>query len=227
MKQFATIIASVLITSSAFSQRLGQVNVSGKTGVSYYSILTDQDVLIRITPDGNIMDWGTELLSYSGNYYAPKLQPFMGRVEYYGPEADTAFRGKVKSIGACSITYYGHYEKDVQAGRLKSVGRLLLDYYDNFENVAFRGKLRFIGDELLQYYSSVEDELLRGRLKSVGDIPVKYYSSFEDMYLKGKIKSIGPVVVQYYSSLDRVENRGMLKSGSYRPNVAGVTYILQ
>lgn len=227
MKQFATTLACFLITGCLFSQKLSQVNLAAKTGVSYYSILTDQDVLIRITADGKIIDWGTELLSYSGNYYAPKLQPFMGRIEYYGQEADSAFRGKVKSIGTCSFTYYSHYEKEMLAGKLKSIGNLLMDYYDNFENVAFRGKLRFIGSLILEYYSSLEDELIRGRLKSVGDIPVKYYSSFEDMYLKGKIKSIGPVVLEYYSSLDRVEYRGMLKSGFYRPNVAGVTYILQ
>lgn len=224
MKHFATALAFFFISHSLFAQKLGQVSLAG---IGYYSILTDQDVLIRITPDGKVIDWGTELIAYRGNYYAPKLQPFMGRVEYYGQEADSAFRGKVKSIGTCSMTYYSHYEKDLQAGKLKSVGSLLMDYYDNFENVALRGKLRFIGSLILQYYSSLEDEVIRGKLKAVGDIPVKYYSSFEDIYLKGKIKSIGPVVLEYYSSLDRVEYRGMLKSGFYRPNVAGVTYIIQ
>ena len=32
-------------------------------------------------------------------YYDRKLQPFMGRVEYYGAKDDSIFRGKVKSIG--------------------------------------------------------------------------------------------------------------------------------
>ena len=69
--------------------------------------------------------------------------------------------------------------------------------------------------------------MIRGRLKSIGDLPVKYYSSFDDRYLKGKLKSIGSVVFEYYSSLDPIEFRGLLKSGAYRPNIGGVTYILQ
>lgn len=227
MKRFCTTITSLMLTTCIFSQKLSQVSLAGRSGVGYFSILTDQGVLIRITADGTIIDWGTEQLSYNGNYYAPKLQPFMGRVDYYGKEADSAFRGKVKSIGTCSITYYSHYEKDLQAGKLKTVGSLIMDYYDNFENVAYRGKLRFLGTLMLQYYPSLEDELVRGRLKSVGDVPVKYYSSVEDMYLKGKIKSIGTTVLEYYSSLDRVEYRGMLKSPYSRPNIGGVTYILQ
>jgi len=227
MKRFCTTITSLLLLTCTFSQRLNQVSLASRSGVGYFSILTDQGVLIRITADGTIIDWGTEQLSYNGNYYAPKLQPFMGRVDYYGKEADSAYQGKVKSIGTCSITYYSHYEKNIQAGKLKTVGSLIMDYYDNFENVAYRGKLRFIGTVLVQYYPSLEDELVRGRLKSVGDVPVKYYSSVEDMYLKGKIKSIGTTVLEYYSSLDRTEYRGMLKSPYSRPNIGGVTYILQ
>lgn len=227
MKRFSTTLASLLLTTCVFSQKLSQVSLTGKTGLSYFSVLTDQDVLIRITPDGHVIDWGTEEISQRGNFYAPKLLAFMGRVEYYGAEADSAFRGKVKSIGTCSITYYSHYEKNLQAGKLKTVGSLIMDYYDNFENEALRGKIRFIGSLILQYYSSLEDELVRGKLKAVGDTPVKYYSSVEDMYLKGKIKSIGTVVLEYYSSMDRVEYRGMLKSGFNRPYVSGVTYILQ
>jgi hypothetical protein len=227
MKRFCIIITSLFFATCIFSQRLSQVSLAGRSGVGYFSILTDQGVLIRITADGTIIDWGTEQLSYSGNYYAPKLQPFMGRVDYYGKEADSAYRGKVKSIGTCSITYFSHYEKELQAGKLKTIGSLMMDYYDNFENIAYRGKLRFLGTLLLQYYPSLEDELIRGRLKSVGDVPVKYYSSVEDMYLKGKIKSIGTTVLEYYSSLDRPEYRGMLKSPYGRPNIGGVTYILQ
>jgi len=227
MKRFCTTITSFLLVTSIFSQRLNQVSLAGTAGVGYFSILTDQGVLIRITADGTIIDWGKEQLSYSGNYYAPKLQPFMGRVDYYGNEADSAYRGKVKSIGTCAITYFSHYEKDIQAGKLKSIGSLMMDYYDNFENVAYRGKLRFLGTLMLQYYPSLEDELVRGRLKSVGNVPVKYYSSVEDMYLKGKIKSIGTMVLEYYTSLDRAGYRGMLKTPYNRPNVGGVTYILQ
>jgi len=227
MKIIFTAIASLLFSSCIFAQRLSQVSLAGTAGPSYFSLLVDQDVLIRITPDGKIIDYGTELLSQRANYYAPKLQPYLGRVEYYGPESDSAFKGKVKSIGTAAITYYGHYETDTKVGKLKSIGTITLDYYTNFDNIAFRGKLRFLGSLILEYYSSLENEALRGRLKAVGNTPIKYYSSFDDKYLRGKIKSIGTLVFEYYSSMDRTELRGSLKSGLYRPNIGGVTYVLQ
>jgi len=227
MKQITTAFVCVLVASSFSAQRLSQINLTGAPGPSYFAILTDQDVLIRVTADGKIIDWGTELLSQRSNFFDRKLQPFMGRVEYYGQESDSAFRGKVKNIGTCPITYYGHYEIETKIGKLKSIGTVYLDYYTNFDNVALRGKLRFIGSLIVEYYSSLEDEVLRGRLKTVGNVPVRYYSSFDDRYLKGKIKSIGSVVFDYYYSLDPIELRGSLKSGYYRPNVGGVTYILQ
>ncbi len=227
MKFFFIAITSLLLTNCIFSQKLSQVSLAGNTGLSYFSFLIDQEVLIRITPEGKIIDWGTELLSQRSDYYDPKLQPYLGRVEYYGQESDSAFRGKIKSIGTCNITYYGHYEIDTKVGKLKSIGTLNLDYYTNFDNSALKGKLRFIGGLILEYYSSLDDEVIRGKLKTVGDMPVKYYSSFDDKYLKGKIKSIGSVVFEYYSSLDRIEFRGLLKSGFYRPNIGGVIYILR
>jgi hypothetical protein len=227
MKIFFTAIAFLLLTSCIFSQKLSQVNLAGTAGPSYFSFLIDQNVLIRITTEGKIIDYGTELLSERSYYYAPKLQPYLGRVEYYGQQSDSAFRGKVKSIGTAAITYYGHYDIETNVGKLKSIGTLTLDYYTNFDNVAFRGKLRFIGGLILEYYSSLEDEVIRGKLKAIGSTPVKFYSSFDDKYLKGKIKSIGSMVLEYYSSLDRIEFRGQLKSGLYRPNVGGVTYILR
>jgi hypothetical protein len=227
MKKFFIAIAFLFLTRFTFSQKLSQVNLAGTTGPSYFSFLVDQNVLIRVTPEGKIIDWGTELLSQRANYYAPKLQPYLGRVEYYSLESDSAFRGKVKSIGTATITYYGHYDIETNVGKLKSVGTLTLDYYSNFDNSALKGKLRFIGSLILQYYSSLDDEAVRGKLKAIGNTPVKYYSSFDDKYLKGKIKSIGSVVLEYYSSLDRIELRGSLKSGSYRPNIGSVTYILQ
>ena len=224
MKQISVVSAFLLFSTCLFSQKLSQVSLAG--GSSYFSILIDQNVLIRITAEGNIIDWGTELLSQRSNFYDPRLQPYLGRVEYYGKESDSAFRGRVKSIGTAVITYYGSHEADSKPGKLKSVGTLMLDYYTNFDNVALRGKLRFIGSQIIEYYASLEDEMIRGRLKVVGNTPIKYYSSFDDRDLRGKIKSIGSLVLEYYTSLDRVELRGQLKSGINRPNVGGITYIL-
>jgi hypothetical protein len=222
MRQIFTVIALLLFSSCIFSQKLSQVSLGG----NYISVLIDQNVLIRITPDGKLIDWGTELVSQRNSYYDPKLQPYLGRVEYYGKEADSVFRGQVKSIGTAAITYYGRYDTDIKMGKLKSIGTLMLDYYTNFDNAAFRGKLRFVGSTVLQYYSSLEDEAVRGRLKAVGITPITYYSSFDNRDLRGKIKSIGTLTFEYYSSLDRAELRGQLKTNIYRPNIGGVTYIL-
>jgi hypothetical protein len=224
MRKFFAAVSFLFLTTCIHSQQLGQVTFTGGANLSYISFLTDQDVLIRITEDGKIIEWGIEWLSDRYDYYAPRLQPFMGRVEYYGLESDSAFRGKVKSIGTCVLTYYGSYEMDNKVGKLKTVGTLILDYYSNFENITLKGKLRFVGNLILEYYSSFVDESFRGKLRSIGNTPITYYSSFEDKFIKGKIKSIGSVAYTWYSSFDL---RGGLKTGLYRQNIGGVTYILQ
>jgi hypothetical protein len=227
MRKFFTAFIVLFFVHFSFSQKLSQLTFSGGTTLTYISFITDQNIMLRITDDGKLLEWGTELVSERGNYYDPKLQPFLGRVEYYGQEADSAFRGKVKSIGTCNITYYGHLEESIKVGKLKSLGTLLLDYYSNFDNIAFRGKLRFIGSSVVEYYSSLDDEAYRGKIKAIGSNPIKYYSSFDDKLLKGKIKSAGSVPFEWYSSFDRSELRGALKSGLYRQNIGGVTYILR
>jgi hypothetical protein len=225
MKKLFTGISFLLLATFAYCQQLGQVTFSGGATLTYLSFMTDQSVLIRMTDEGKVIEWGIELQSErNNNYYAPKLQPYLGRVEYYGPDADSVFRGKLKSIGTCSITYYGHYETAEKVGKIRTVGTLILDYYSDFDNVTLKGKLRFIGNLALQYYSSTEDQAFRGKLKSIGSTPITYYSSFEDKFIKGKIKSIGPVVYSWYSSFDLTSG---LKSGVYRQNIGGITYILQ
>ncbi|MFC0775636.1 hypothetical protein [Terrimonas alba] len=228
MRSFLFVLLLLMIGNAAVSQQLSQASFSGASTLTYFSFLTDQDVLIRVSEDGRLLEWGTELRSErNNNYYAPKLQPFMGRVDYYGNESDTAFKGRVKNIGTCTITYYGPLETPGKAGKLKTIGRVNLDYYTNYDNAALKGKLRFIGTQVLEYYSSVENEAIRGKLKSVGNTPITYFSSFDDKMLRGKIKSIGTLTLQWYTSLDRRGLGGSLKSGLYRQNVNGITYILR
>jgi hypothetical protein len=210
------------------AQKLSQVTFTGASNLSHFSFLTDQDVLIRVSPDGKLMEWGQEVRSErASNYYAPKLQPFMGRVDYYPEDADSAYRGKVKSIGTCMITYYNSLEKDEKPGKLKSIGVVALDYYTRFENAAYKGKIRFAGPLVLEYYAALENEAFRGKLKSIGNTAIKYHSTFDDKLLHGKIKSIGQVTYNWGTSLDRQEFRGSLKSGSYRQMINGVTFILR
>jgi hypothetical protein len=227
MQKFLSAIPFLLLGLCSWSQQLSQVKFSGTSTLTSFAFMTDQGVLIRISPDGKVMEWGTELQSLrSDNYYAPKLQPFMGRVDYYGPESDSVTRGKVKSIGTCWLTYYSAFETE-KAGRIKTIGSRALDYYSQYENEASRGKLRLVGDLVVEYYPSYEDETLRGKLKAIASTQLIYYSSFDEKYLKGKLKSIGPVIFKYYTIPDRKELWGTLKSASNRQLINGVTYILR
>jgi hypothetical protein len=228
MKRFILIALLFIIAQCGYSQQLSQVTFSGASSLSYFSFLVDQTVLIRISDEGKILEWGTEEQSIrSTNYYAPKLQPYLGRIEYYGQDADSAFRGKVKSLGTCNITYYAHYDEPNKAGKVKSLGSLQMDYYSNFDNAAFKGKLRFAGNLVLEYYPSLADDAYKSKLKTVGSTPITYYSTFDDKLTKGKIKSIGTVSYTWYTSFDRSELGGAMKTGTYRLPIGSVTYILR
>jgi hypothetical protein len=227
MKRFFSIIALLLFSLCGNSQQLSQVAFSGGANFSSFGFLADQGLLIRISDEGRILEYGYEEQSLrSPGYYAPQLQPFAGRIDYYGAEADSVSRGKIKSIGTCYLTYYGHFETAEKIGKLKSIGSIMLDYYSNYENAAFKGKLRFIGSQLLDYYTPFENESFRGKLKAIGSTTITYHSSFDDKLIRGKIKSIGSVSYQWYTSLDRIGYGGGLKSGRQRQNISGVTFIL-
>ena len=228
MRKINVLVLLCFFGMLAGAQQLSQVTFSGASTLTHFTFTTDQDVLIRVSEDGKLMEWGTEMRSDRNmNYYAPKLQPFMGRVDYFGPETvDSVIRGKVKSIGTCMINYYGAYEKDGKPGKLKSIGAVGLDYYTQFDNVAVKGKLRFAGTLVLEYYASLENEAFRGKLKAVGNTRIQYHSTFDDKLIRGKIKNIGSVAYNWGTSLDP-RQKGVLKSGSYRQNINGVTYILR
>lgn len=226
MQKLFTIIPFLALVLKSHTQQLAQVTFSSGADLSYFSFMTDQNVLIRVSPDGKLLEWGIEVMSNRYVYYAPKLQPYMGRIEYYGSESDSVFRGKVKSIGTCSLTYYGSYEQDDKPGKLKSIGRILFDYYSSFEEKTLKGKIKFAGSQMLSYYSPYDDEAYRSKIKSIGSTPISYYSSFDDKLIRGKIKSISGISYSWYSSYERSDLRGALKTGSYRQNIGSVTYII-
>lgn len=227
MSRLYPAIIGLLISLGSYAQELNQVTFAGGANFTHFAFLTDREVLIRISDDGRILDYGIEVMSNRYNYYAPKLQPYLGRVDYYGPEADSVSRGKIKSIGTCFFTYYGAYEMEYKVGKIRTIGTLVLDYYSNFDNAALKGKLRFVGSLGIEYYSSFENEAFRGKLRAIGSTPITYYSSFDDKLIRGKVKSIGPVQIAWYTSLDKIGYGGGLKNGNYRQPVSGVTYILQ
>ena len=225
MKKVFPIIVLVAFALGSYAQHLGQVTLSGGTDLTYFSFVIDQGVLIRVTPEGNVTEWGTEEASVRDkNYYSPKLRPYLGRVDYYGPQADSAYRGKIKTIGLSQLMYYGHYEGPEKTGKLKSIGRLNLDYFDRFADKVIIGKLKTIGNLNLEYYSSMNDQAFKGKLRSIGNTSILYHASYEDKNIKGKVKNIGPAAFGWYTSYDL--NRYGLKSGAYRTDINGVIYIL-
>lgn len=219
------LLALALVTATR-AQSLDQVTFSGGAELTYYSFLTDQGVLIRVSENGEILEWGTEAKSRFGDYYAPKLQPFAGGVIYYGAESDSVSRGKVKMIGSCTISYYGPYDYETHKGKIKTIGTLILDYHAPFELKELRGRMKSIGAARLEYFSQFENESYRNKLKAIGSTAITYYSVFDDRYNAGKIKSIGPNNYAWYSNLDRRSNMGGLKTGYNRQRINGVTYIL-
>ncbi len=222
MNRIALLISFLSLAAGTYSQELNHVTFSGGATLSSFSFRTDQEIIIRISEEGKVLEWGTD--PGPGRYYYDprKLQPYLGRVEYYGQEYDSVIRGKVKSIGTCAFTYYDKYETATKMGKLKTIGRVAVEYYDNYEDAAYKGKLRFSGSVLFSYYSSFENEAFRGKLKSVNNNSITYYSTFDDKAIKGKIKSIGGFEYTWYSSYDRFH--GGLKSGSVSQTINGITY---
>lgn len=227
MRKFFTAHILLFFGNLLYAQELSQISFSSGSNLSHLSLLTDREVLIRISEDGKILEWGIEVQSFRINdYYAPRLQPYPGRVEYYGPEADSVSRGKVKSIGSAVITYFEAYETAEKIGKVKSVGRLFFDYFGRYDNKVLQNKIKLIGSLSIDYYSTFDDPALQGKLKAAGSTPITYYSSFDYRFIRGKIKSIGSVNYHWYTSLDRQGYGGGLKSGPLRQYTAGVLYIL-
>ena len=224
MKRYFLLALFVQLSCGGSAQSLSQVGLNGASTLSAFSFLADQQAIIRISPDGNIMEWGVEMEPGRIGYYQGKLLPFMGRVDYYGPEADEAFRGKVKSIGSCTITYYSSSQPAAQKGKVKTIGSLLLDYYMDYDNESYKGKLKAAGSTSFGYYASYDNEAYKGKLRSVGNTTLTYYSIFDDRSNKGKIKSIGSFSYSWYNDFDRKELRGAMKSGNPMQKVDGVTY---
>jgi len=216
----------VIASGIIHSQQLGQVTFAQGSNLSYFSFVTDQGVLIRVSDEGKILEWGTEVMSDRYNYFAPRLQPFMGRVDYYGAQDDSVFRGKIKSIGTAYVTYYDTFQVKSKIGKLRSIGNQYFDYFEYYEDKTLQGKIKSVGGLSIDYYRSYENESIRGKLKLVGSVPITYYTVYDDKVNAGKLRAIGSVKYSWYSLADRPDMRGALKSNNYRQVVSGITYIL-
>jgi hypothetical protein len=213
--------------TSLSAQQLSQVHLAGGKNLAFISFITDQKINIRISDQGQLLEWGMEQERGRYNYDLTRLQPYMGRVDYFGPETDSAFQGKVKSIGTTWFTYYNSFEPDFKKGKIKTIGNLPLDYFTQYENKALQGKLKSAGFTLFDYYSDYENEAYRGKLKKVGSDQITYHSSFDEKYIEGKVKNIGIHNFEWGTSFDQKGMQGALKNGNTARLINGIVYIVR
>jgi len=88
--------------------------------------MTDQGVLIRISTDGKLLEYGNELQSIrSIIIMIPSSSPILE--EWIITDRNqTQLSGQVKPLALCDH-YYSHYDESTKAGKLKSIGTLILD----------------------------------------------------------------------------------------------------
>ena len=226
MKNYLT-AALLFLFFRGYSQQLSQVSFTQASDFLWFSLLTNQNILIRISDDGKILEAGTEETSnYNRNYFAPKLLPYTG-INYYEHEHDSTLNGKIKNIGTCYFTYYGANDFPEKIGKLKSAGSLSFDYYRNYEDALIAGRIKTLGTNAITYYASIGNEALKGKLKSVGNTSIVYYSSFDNQFLKGKLKSIGSYNYQWSTTFSGNQFVSYLKTGNQRQLINGITYIPQ
>jgi len=228
MKKIMLVIATSLILAPAFAQSVYRITLTGSGQTESIAFEVEPNIILNISPEGNIVSWGYDVFKdRGGENFTGQLQPYVGRVEYYGANDDEAIRGKIKSIGRTTITWYLSYENDAFTGKIKSVGTAMFSYYDAYEDASIKGRIKSIGGNSVNWYASYNNEALRGKLQSFGSTQLTYYNSSDDKAYKGKIKSIDGNNFTYYSSFDRVEYRGQMKTGSQVFMSGGVKYFVK
>ena len=214
-----------VIMHNGFAQHIAKVTINGMGTTEMLTMATDDNAVINISPDGNIVSYGTEYFSEKISNYA-RLEKFNGRVDLFTTTDDKLFLGKLKYIGRTAVTYYASYDIETLRGKVKSVGSLQFNYYMHYDDAIVKGKIKSIGSQQLTYFTSFDNQAVRGKLKTLGNTNLNYYTSFDDRAFAGKIKSIGQINFTYYPSYDK-QFAGGMKTGSYTQNVAGVTYFIQ
>lgn len=226
MKSSFALLFLVLASYTGSSQTLKFVSFSQGADFLSFAYITNQKIIIKISQDGNVLEWGIE--QEPGRFYSEpaRLQPYMGRIEYYEKQFDTILNGKMKSIGVTSIMYYGSTENAALVGKVRSIGNVFFNYYIDGTNEMLRGKIKSAGQKEITFYNSYDNESYRGKIKSIGSTQITYYSSFDDKAVRGRLKSIGSSNYTWYTSLDRQGYQGSLKSGRQYQIVEGVNYII-
>ena len=216
----------IFLLTPAFAQNLAQIVIGNRSNQDVITFLMDEAVVVNITKDGKITDWGIEH-TYQRTGIYPILEKYMGKEEYYPSTDNEAYRGKVKYIGRTLFTYYTSNDNEALKGKVKTIGTNILDYYRDYDDAAFKGYLKNAGPVAFIYYSSFDDEFYKGKIKSVGSTALAYYGSIDDKAYRGKIKNVDRNLFTYYSSYDRKEYGGMMKTGSQILSSGGLKFIIK
>ena len=225
MKNIFFILVFCCSFLSVFAQRISKVSISGQGNTDLFSITTDDNALLNISPEGNLVSYGVEYFSEKISNYS-RLEKFNGRTDLYTSTDDKMLMGKLKYIGRTAIIYYASYDLESLRGKIKNIGNLTFTYFMHYDDESMRGKIKSIGNSQISYFTGFDNVALRGKLKTLGSTSLNYFSSFDDKAFAGKIKSIGQINFTYYPSYDK-QFAGGMKTGSYTQNVAGVTYFIQ
>ncbi len=164
MTKLFLITALTFLLAPTYAQRLAQITIS-RGNENIITFLVDETVMVNITKDGKIINWGIEYNSARTSMYPGPLQKYMGREEYYPSTADLAYRGKIKYIGRTAFTYYTSDENEMFRRKVKTIGPIFFDYYTTYDNPAYKGNLKNAGETAFTYYGSFDDETYRGKLK--------------------------------------------------------------
>ena len=226
MTKLYFVLIFTFFVAPAFAQNLAQVTIDNRGKDDVITFLLDESLVLNITKDGKIIEWGTEYTNIRTGVY-PRLEKYMGREEYYPATANEAYQGKIKYIGRTLITYYTSDDNEIFKGKVKAIGNTLLYYYNTYDDAAFRGNLKNAGTVFFTYYSSFGDESYKGKIKSVGTTNISYYGSIDDKAYRGKIKNIDRNSFTYYSSYERPEYSGIMKTGSPMISSGSIKYIIK
>ncbi len=225
MKQLFILSLFLVGSFTITAQRIAKVNITNAGTTESFTIGLDENVIINVSPDGNLVNYGVDYYSERLANYS-RVENYNGRIEMYAATDDKSYQGKLKYIGRTAVTYYASYEDEFLRGKIKSIGNLIFTYTMPYEDALLKGKIKSIGSNQIGFYNSFDNEALRGKLRMVGSTSLNYYSSFDDKAYKGRIKSIGSVNFTYYASYDR-QFAGTMKTGNQTQNVGGVNYLIR
>lgn len=120
MKKFLFTIAVLLACMNVFSQRINKITLTDNGNANIITYALDEDVVLNISKEGNLVDWGVDRYAGRIDFMQRKLDPYTGRVEYYTENDNEAFRGKIKYIGKTLVTYFASFDNSVLVGRIKA-----------------------------------------------------------------------------------------------------------